>query len=213
MLNRQRLVALVATAAIGISAPGLARGQVVTDTTGTIAENEFVVSGFAGPTFGSDIEETDAGFGGAFTYLHRGMVGAEFIANFTPDLNFDSGLAEDGNVNNYMVNGIVALPLGEAGRWQPYVSGGLGAMTLSATLEDPTDVFDVDDTQLAGNIGFGLMGFGERWGFRTGMRYIAGLNDDPVPGNIDAPSDLVDPNDALGEVAFWRADAGIAYRW
>jgi hypothetical protein len=95
----------------------------------------------------------------------------------------------------------------------PFVSGGLGAMTLNANIDDPTDVFDVDDTQLAGNLGFGVMGFGDRWGFRTGMRYITGLSGDPVPGDVDAPSDLLDADDVLGEVSFWRADVGVAYRW
>jgi hypothetical protein len=124
IMTRYNLLALTAAGAFGLATPGVARAQALADTTRTIAEHEFVVSGFVGPTFGADVDDVDTGLGGAFTYLHGGMFGAEFIANVTPDLNLDSDLIEDGNVNSFMFNGVAALPLGEAGRWPRSCRGG-----------------------------------------------------------------------------------------
>lgn len=188
----------------------------VSETYGTIAEHEWIASGFVGPAFGADAEDANTGFGGAISYLRYGAFGGEFLANFTPDMQFASDLIEDSAINHYMFNGMAALPLGRDARWQPFVSAGFGAMTISGAIEDPDDFFDfdVDDTQLAGNVGFGLMGFGDRWGFRAGARYFAGLDDDPnIDGDINDTSDLVDPADILGDVSFWRVDGGVAYRW
>lgn len=205
--------AIVAVGALGL--PRQVRAQVA-ETYGTIAEHEWVASGFVGPAFGADAEDANTGFGGAISYLRYGTFGGEFLANFTPDMELAPDLVEDSAVNNYMFNGMAALPLGQDGRWQPFVSAGLGAMTISGAVEDPDDFFelDVDDTQLASNVGFGLMGFGDQWGFRAGARYFAGLDDDPNIGDdIGDASDLVDPADVLGDVSFWRVHGGVAYRW
>lgn len=210
---KQACVIVGTAALVCIASTRTVEAQMLADTTGTIAEHEFVVSGFIGPTFGDVVDDADAGIGGAFTYLRGGMFGGEFIANFTPDLNFGSNLVEDSAVNDFMFNGIAALPLGEQGRFQPFVSAGLGAMTISATIDDPEDLFDVDDTQFAGNVGFGLMGFGDQWGFRAGMRYVSGFDEDPIPGDLDLSADLVDATDVLADVSYWRGDVGVAFRW
>jgi opacity protein-like surface antigen len=178
-----------------------------------LTTNEWILSGHVGTAFGDEVEEADASFGGTITYLRNGMFGAEFLAGFNPNMDLVLAPTDDSAVNNYMVNAIAALPLGEAGRWQPFVSAGLGAMTIHSTLEGQgdlgDDLFDVDDTQAGGNVGVGLMGFGDQWGFRSEVRYFNGFDDD----DDDNPSDLLDPADFLGNIDFWRANVGLAYRW
>jgi hypothetical protein len=163
-------------------------------------ENETVLAAFVGSSFNSDFEEESVTFGGSLSWLWNRMIGAEFIAGFAPDQTIAPGFGE-ARVNSYMVNAIAAAPLGYEGQWQPFVSGGLGALTLdSGEFLDGADT-DITETELASNIGVGLMAFADRWGFRGDVRYFAQLG--------DAGTDTVLLNDA----DFWRANVGVGYRW
>jgi hypothetical protein len=190
-------------AALGLLAvPALAGAQNVTPDydNDTYAENQYTVSGNIGGTFGNDtyIDEAGVDFGGTLSYLRDGMFGAEFLAGFAPNLNLDLGLSADNDVNNYMFNVVGAAPLGTNHNWQPFVSGGVGLLTLHEG-STPLNLTDTDDTEPGANIGVGLMGFQDRWGFRTEIRYFTQLGD----------ADGLIPND----FDFWRANAGVAYRW
>lgn len=173
-------------------------------------EHEWVVSGEVSSAFAASAEDPAAGFGGTLTYLREGAIGAEFLAGYTPDLDLDLAPTDDSTVNNFMVNGVAALPLGEDGRFQPFVSAGLGAMTIASELPgtDTDDFLDVDDTQLGGNVGIGLMAFNDNWGVRSDLRYFTGFG-----GDEDDPIDVIDESDFLSDVDFWRANVGVAYRW
>jgi hypothetical protein len=93
-------------------------------------------------------------------WLWRQSIGAEFIAGFAPDTTFSSGV-DDAQVHNYMANAIAALPLGENGAIQPFVSGGIGAITLRVD-DDEFDLDAPDETEFGANIGFGVMTFADR---------------------------------------------------
>src|SRR3954468_20037390 len=107
----------------------------------------WMVSGFLGTNFGSsrkdsadlenfDTSSTSANFGGQLAYLGRGVIGGEFLADFSPGLNtFDNVLFDRSpNVNSYMFNLIAVAPFGHAHSYNPYISGGVGAVTLRSTI-------------------------------------------------------------------------------
>lgn len=197
----------IAVAAIGMLVPATAAAQTVGDR---LTEHEWIGSGHLGSSFGASAEDAGFGAGASLTYLRNGMLGAEFLAGFSPDLELTLAPTDDSAVGNFMVNGVAALPLGIDGRWQPFLSAGIGAMTISSELEaGSNDLFEVDDTQLGGNVGFGVMGFADQWGIRTDLRYFNGFGGD----DDDGPVDLIDANDFLSDVDYWRASVGVAYRW
>lgn len=198
---------LAAAAAITFLLPATGAAQMLDDD--RISEHEWVVSGQVGSAFGASAEDATAGVTGTLTYLRDGAFGAELLAGFTPDLDFDVAPTDDSSVGNYMANGVAALPLGVDGRWQPFVSAGLGAMTISSEFAngENTELLNVDDTQLGGNVGVGLMTFSDRWGVRGDVRYFTGLSDD------DSEIDAIDSNDFLSNVDYWHANIGVAYRW
>ena len=112
----------------------------------------WVVSGFIGTNFGGsrttdrvdllDLENFDTNnstsfnFGAQVAYLGRGVIGGEFLADFSPsDGSFNNVLFEQSpNVNSYMFNLIAVAPFGHAHSYDPYISGGIGAVTLSSTI-------------------------------------------------------------------------------
>jgi hypothetical protein len=98
---------------------------------------------------------------------------------------------------------------GADGRFQPFVSGGIGAMQIRGDVENGAGLVEIKDTQLGSNIGFGVMMFNNRWGLRTDLRYFSSLqnNDD------DTEQDIIDPTGVLTDTDFWRYNMGVAYRW
>jgi hypothetical protein len=143
--------------------------------------HQWIASGFVGASFGDGTEDTAANFGGSVGYLWNGWFGTEFAAGFTPSFQHRDGafLADNASVNTYMVNAVGALPMGIDGQWQPFVSAGLGAMTLRSDILG--EAFDGgqgaaniagDENSFAGNIGLGLMTFAGNWGFRGDVRYF-----------------------------------------
>lgn len=198
--------------------------QPVTTTTPQMAvspavpvQSHWLLSGFVGSNFGRDVDEASVDFGGTLGYLWRGSLGAEFAANFTPNFQLEPArsallLGETPSINSYMINAIGAVPLGIDGQWRPYVSGGVGALTLrSDVLSDP-DGFEIqpDASRTAGNIGVGILGFAGNWGIRGDVRYFRGFQNGV--DIIDTPTDEVG-SQVLSELTFWRANIGLAVRF
>jgi hypothetical protein len=165
--------------------------------------NQTVVSGFLGSSFGEDVGKEHLDFGGSVAWMWRQTVGAEFLAGFAPDFSLLGGDAESTALNNYMGNVIAAMPLGANGRWQPFVSGGFGAVTLRVDDEE-FDLDAPDETEFGANLGFGVMGFADRIGFRADLRYFTEMGGDIVAGTGGTP---------LTDLDFWRANVGVAFRW
>jgi hypothetical protein len=212
-MNRTNVITGILTLAVSI-APLCAFGQTSPGMTDYSTTNYSIISGSVGGAFGGDTEDGSVGFDGAYDYLHRGTFGFELLGTFTPDLDLDTGgllTAGDTRVNTYMANAIGAVPLGPRTNWLPYLSGGLGAITINNDLDLGTDsdVTLIDQRQFGGNIGFGLMGFYDQIGLRADVRYFTGIGTDDTIDTTD-PDRL---NDLTENVNFWRSTVGISFRW
>src|SRR4051812_1603109 len=104
-------------------------------------ESHWIASGFVGSDFGSLANGSSVDFGGSVGYLWNNWVGGEFLAGFSPNFQLQSNapnafLLNGTNpaVNSYMVNAIGAAALGPDANWQPFISGGFGAITLRSGL-------------------------------------------------------------------------------
>jgi hypothetical protein len=101
---------------------------------------------------------------------------------------------------------------------QPYVSGGLGALTLRADAIDgdgnengTLDDFQPDSTRFGGNVGAGLMSYMGNFGVRGDVRYFRGFENEDV--DADAPLGSAIGNAVLSDLSFWCANVGLAFRW
>jgi len=176
--------------------------------------------GVSGVTSMGDAESS-VDFGGSVGYLWHNVFGAEFQANFTPNFNLQNSLAASTStpqVNTYMFNVVGAAPFGADARWQPYISGGFGAVTLSGDTSNSSGIeeaFNVDDNRGGGNIGFGLMAFLGGWGVKGDVRYFRAFTDDnnvSTVTNVNG-STTTTIDSSLPGLTFWRANIGLAFRW
>jgi opacity protein-like surface antigen len=240
---------------VGLSGPAFAQtgsqqtaantpaSQAAAVTTTSDNPRGWMASGFIGTNFGSsrnsgvdlaDIEDlntnnsTSVNFGGQLGYLARGVIGGEFLADFSPSLGtFDNVLFQKSpDVNSYMFNLIAVAPFGHAHSYDPYISGGLGAVTLHSTIftTDPTRAANlnalgtetISGSRFGWDLGGGVMAWSEKnWGFRGDVRYYKTSTNDP--GNNFDLNDIGDGTDftrlELAGMSFWKANAGIAFRW
>jgi opacity protein-like surface antigen len=250
---RIRDFVITAAVVLGLSAPALAQqasaqAQTLANPAGTSSgeTHSWVVTGFLGTNFGSsrtngnldlpDINRFDSGsspsFGGQLAYLGKGIVGGEFLTEFSPRVrDFNSILFErQPNVNTYMINAITAAPIGHLGSFNPYVSGGVGWVAMHADIFtiNPLTVQPVDgvqDTSALGSqsvsgsrfgwdLGGGLMAWSEKnWGFRGDVRYYRAVSNS---------TDVLDPNNIDGATftqvelsgfSFWKANVGLGFRF
>jgi hypothetical protein len=180
-------------------------------------------SAHVGSDFGEEADGSSVDFGGALGYT-SGWFGAEFLAGFTPNFQLRNNIFfDEPQINSYMFNLMAGVPIGPDKNWQPFVSGGLGALTLRSDALSGDDNefqenFKADDTQLGANIGFGVMGFARNVGVRADVRYFRGFSDDAVedalnldPGTIDGSNAIA--SQILSGLDFWRANIGLAFRW
>ena len=147
---------VITAVVVGLSGPAFAQtgsgqqtaanapaGQAAVVTTPSDNPRGWMASGFIGTNFGSSrsssvdlsgIENLDTNnstsvnCGGQVGYFARGMIGGEFLADFSPGLGtFNNVLFERSpNVNSYMFNLIAAAPFGHVHSFDPYISGGIG---------------------------------------------------------------------------------------
>ena len=179
-------------------------------------------SAFVGSDFGQSADSSSVDFGGALGYT-SGWFGGEFLAGFTPNFQMRNRLfVDEPQVNSYMFNLMAGVPMGPAKNWQPFVSGGIGALTLRSDdlsgdiSNDFDENFQSDDSQFGGNIGFGVMGFAENVGIRADVRYFRAFGDNALENALDLDPDTFDdssPINILPGLDFWRANIGLAFRW
>src|SRR5262245_42888108 len=114
-----------------------------------------------------------------------------------------------------MANAIAAIPIGADGGWQPFVSGGVGVLTLQSDVlsinGDPATV-QPDDSRFGGNIGAGFMGMIGNAGLRGEVRFFRGFEEDFNIDPIETPNEIVGTR-ILSDLQFWRANIGLAFRW
>lgn len=210
------------------------QGTSTTETTRTTTRNKvdfhdadskpggWFAAAHVGSDFGQSVDSSSVDFGGALGYT-SGWLGAEFLAGFTPNFQMRNRLfADEPQVNSYMFNLMAGVPMGREKNWQPFVSGGLGAITLRSDdlsgniSNDFNENFASDDTQLGGNIGFGIMGFANNVGVRADVRYFKAFGDNALENALDLNPGTFDdssPISILPGLNFWRANIGLAFRW
>jgi opacity protein-like surface antigen len=179
------------------------------------ARADWIFTPYIGANFsrGGDIFDLDSGntsvsFGGSLGWMGAGILGLEMDFGYAPDFfETDDVTSLDGNVTSFMGNVIIGIPIGgqTGGGVRPYVSGGAGL--LRSRLDDVEDFFDLNENSFGVNAGAGLMVFfTDNVGLRGDLRYFRSLSDD----DNDDDNDL-DLN--LGAFHFWRATAGVAFRF
>jgi opacity protein-like surface antigen len=191
-------------------------------------ESHWLTSGSLGSDFENDFEDPGVNFAGTFGWLYRGVLGGEFQANFSPDVQLSDAvlapfLAEEPAINSYMLNAMGALPLMAGGQFQPYVSGGAGWFTLRGDVTPGDANIDLNATETGWNTGFGVMGFLGQMGIRADLRYFKVSGDEftGVDGSVlrarhgtvvDDQEGLINSN-LLSGISFWRGNVGVALRW
>lgn len=115
-------------------------------------------------------------FGGSVSLLGGGLLGAEGMMVWTPGFfTGERGLVSKSRSIAVMGNVVLTTPR----RWteyslRPFVSGGVGVLTASKT--EFSEVFPINRTIPAFNIGGGAIGFlSERTGLRFDFRYYRSL--------------------------------------
>jgi hypothetical protein len=187
-----------------------------------ITRNHWIVSGSVGSNYGgSATRERSANFGGQFAYLWKGVIGAEALTDFSPSLRIDNlALAQHPQVNSYMANVVLAIPLGGDGEFQPYISGGVGGVHLQTTVFNvafanpsgtaPIGTSDSGRGKLGTDIGGGVMGFAGTVGFRADVRYYKV----PTETTLESTSAVgLFTEGLLSGLSIWRANIGVAVRW
>ncbi len=109
-----------------------------------------------------------------------------------------------GSVTTLMGNVLVGAPLGRA---RPYATAGVGLMRFNLDLFDVFDGLSRNDFGI--NYGGGLMLFlTDSVGIRGDLRHFRSLRDDDPDDDFPDPGDFV-----LGDFTFWRATAGVTFRF
>jgi hypothetical protein len=180
--------------------------------------SQWMASGFVGSNFGAAASNASVDFGGQLAWLYRGAIGAEFLADFAPNFRLNNALlADNPNVNSYMVNVIGAVPIGGSeARVQPYVSGGLGGVQLRSDMINIASAVSTttpaNQMRFGGNVGAGVMAFSGNVGIRADVRYYRAFTNNDLTTSTSTPADVFAQN-LLSGLDFWRANLGIAVRW
>ena len=215
------------TAAPATPAPPVTQTGTSAPTYVGTTSSHWTASGFVGANFGENVDRASFDFGGQLAYLWNGVIGAELLADFAPRFEFPNAfLDRNPSVNAYMANAIMMLPLGSEGQFEPYVSGGVGAIQLRAdvlTVETQANPIagaapiatltttTADESRFGGNIGGGFMTFARNIGFRADVRYYRATDDNTL--DIGNPVREQIAQTILSGINFWRANAGLAFRW
>jgi hypothetical protein len=201
----------------------------------------WIVTGFIGSSFSVSnnnqtplvnallsTNTTDGGLAGGaqLARFWGGYLGAELLADFGVSQTTSLFLSTDPNVNSYMLNAIVKAPFGGVGRFEPYISGGLGAIsmrsstftvvgstTITGNLVPTLSTVNTTQTKFGTDIGAGFFAFANKWGIRGDIRhYRASTFDQEKLQNGPTFADDYTQS-LLSGLTFWRANLGVAYRW
>lgn len=169
----------------------------------TTARADTRLTPFAGVTFGGDAPKSkfNAGFGLTFMGSKAGF---EFDMGYTPDFfneDPDFSLIDKSNVTTLFGNLVVGPG---SGKVQPYGVFGLGLIRSRVTsAEDFFDDLTTNDWGLS--IGGGITGMmSDNVGIRGDIRYFRSLEDNTADDELDV---------AIGKFGFWRATAGVTFRF
>ncbi len=209
-------VLLPALLAFAVASPARADWLVVPYVGGVFggAANSFTVDDL------DDEFEQRFTIGGSLGFYPTRVLGFEVDYSAAPNFfqftggtgNFDL-LDLDSSVQTLMGNVVLTWPVGgDAGRFRPYASAGLGS--IRTQLRSESDVFDdITSNDTAYNFGAGAhLLAGGRFGVRLDVRYFRGFesidDEDPIDDNpfFDQPF----ANEAFN---FWRGTVGVTFRF
>jgi hypothetical protein len=191
----------------------------------------WMAAGFIGSSFStggglavqSDANDGGLTYGFQIGYIRR-YLGGEFIGDFAPTFKIASlALSDHPSVNSNMFNLVGMVPIAE--RFEPYISGGIGAISMSTntfviagttTLAGNTlvnlDTVSASQTKFGTDIGGGFFAFAGKWGVRGDIRCYNTSTNDPGKNLTGTPSDTFTQS-LLSGLSFWRGNMGVAYRW
>ena len=181
-------------------------------------DTHWTASGFVGSNLGATGDNTSVrshgslDWGGQVAYMWKGFVGGEFIGGYDPSFKVTSPILPDNaRVVTYMGNGIVSIPVGSGGQFQPYASGGAGGISMRTQIVTDLLGTTTNNTQTTWgwDAGGGIMGFAGKWGFRADGRYYRA----PSKTNPSGTAEDIYTQGLLSSLHFWRASVGVAYRW
>jgi opacity protein-like surface antigen len=148
-------------------------------------------------------------YGASIGWMGAGIFGWEADFAYTPEFfeseDTDLDFIDNSNVTSFMANAVIGIPVGgQVGPgFRPYFTAGAGI--LSRNVQGNDDLFDVDNNEFGFNLGVGAMGFAtDHIGFRGDVRYYRSLEDPDEDNEFDV---------GVGNFDFWRATAGVTFRW
>jgi len=166
-----------------------------------------LVTPFVGVVTGTPVDENRTVYGGSIGATGS-VIGFEFDLGYSPnfyEVEDDFGeLGSSGSVSTLMGNLLIGLPLG---RVRPYATFGVGLVRSNL---DVVDVFDdLDRSDFGVNYGGGVMAFlTDNVGIRGDLRHFRSLNNDDLDDSFPDPGDF-----HLGGFTFWRATAGVTFKF
>ena len=173
----------------------------------------FNVAADFGDAFDDSTEfERQFTYGASLGYMGAGVIGFEFDFGYSPNFfetrvnDDDFTFADDSNVTTLMGNVILGIPVGGQTGFgiRPYAIGGVG---LIRTHVEGAGLFfeDLDTNDFGFNIGGGLHAFfTDNVGIRGDVRYFRSFASDDDEDSFDLN---------LSSFDFWRASAGVTFRW
>jgi opacity protein-like surface antigen len=172
------------------------------------ARADWLLTPFAGTTFGADSNKEKFTYGGSLAYMGANIIGFEMYFGYTPEFfetnDDDIDFIDDSNVTTLMGNLVIGAPIGGSGaQVRPYVVGGFGLLRTSVTGTE--EFFDLSNNDFGFDVGGGLyIFFNEHVGIRGDARYFRSLQDPEEDNEFDI---------AVGNFDFWRATGGVTFRF
>lgn len=174
------------------------------------ARADWLFTPHVGGSFGGDASGNEHfTYGASIGWMGAGVFGWEAEFAFTPEFfepgDSDFDLFDSSNATTFMVNALLGAPVGgtTGGGFRPYFSGGVGLVQTNVT--DAESLFEINNSEFGFNVGGGAMGFvSDHVGFRGDIRYYRAFVDPDEDNEFDI---------AVGDFDFWRATAGVTFRW
>jgi opacity protein-like surface antigen len=148
-------------------------------------------------------------YGATIGWMGAGIFGWEADFAYTPEFfeseDTDLDFIDNSNVTSFMANAVIGIPVGgqRGAGFRPYFTAGAGI--LSRNVQGDDDLFEVNNNEFGFNLGVGAMGFAtDHVGFRGDLRYYRSLEDPDEDNEFDI---------GVGNFDFWRATAGVTFRW
>jgi len=159
------------------------------------AHADVTLTPFLGTLFSGTLTNNKVAYGVSLAGMGKGILGAEFDFSWSPHFVQATTLQNAVTEANMTGNLIVGIPIGgtHGASFRPYVLGGGGLLRSS---QKKSDFFEpVKANDFVWDFGGGAIGtFNTHFGVRGDLRYFRS-------------------NSASNEYKFWRASAGLAFKF